>query len=226
MWRAGNEIEQHASVPLRRVRAGELRWEKFLYELKAGPAGGRLRRPSSRRQPHHGNRAPASPSASVLRSIHAVGRRSSRDLKAALRTFEPLPGLALVLDPAGLMLVIELMLVGPTTPRTQNPRECVSDSVQHGGLPLLCVTGRNCPPCSVQEQGRECRPGSRPSETGALAARCGATLGPHPIQVSGTTPDTGESKTSQLTGQVRTGVLAGSKPQRSLTQKRSRGRTG
>jgi hypothetical protein len=33
----------HASVPLRRVRAGELRWEKFLYELKAGPAGGRPR---------------------------------------------------------------------------------------------------------------------------------------------------------------------------------------
>jgi hypothetical protein len=33
-------------VPLRRVRAGELR-EEFLYELKAGPAGGRLRRPSS-----------------------------------------------------------------------------------------------------------------------------------------------------------------------------------
>jgi hypothetical protein len=36
---------KHASVPLRRVRAGELRWEKFLYELKAGPAGG-LRPPS------------------------------------------------------------------------------------------------------------------------------------------------------------------------------------
>ena len=30
---------KHASIPLRRVRAGELRWEKFLYELKAGPAG-------------------------------------------------------------------------------------------------------------------------------------------------------------------------------------------
>src|SRR5215217_7537129 len=27
---------KHARVPLRRVRAGELRWEKFLYELKAG----------------------------------------------------------------------------------------------------------------------------------------------------------------------------------------------
>jgi hypothetical protein len=38
---------KHASVPLRRVRTGELRWEKFLYELKAGPAGGRLRWPSS-----------------------------------------------------------------------------------------------------------------------------------------------------------------------------------
>jgi hypothetical protein len=32
---------KHASVPLRRVRAGEVRWETFLYALKAGPAGGR-----------------------------------------------------------------------------------------------------------------------------------------------------------------------------------------
>jgi hypothetical protein len=30
--------------------------EEFLYELKAGPAGGRLRRPSSRRQRHNGHR--------------------------------------------------------------------------------------------------------------------------------------------------------------------------
>ena len=29
---------KHASVPLRRVGAGEVRGEKFLYELKAGPA--------------------------------------------------------------------------------------------------------------------------------------------------------------------------------------------
>src|SRR5215212_4071092 len=28
-------------------RAGEIRWEEFLYELKAGPTGGRLRRPPS-----------------------------------------------------------------------------------------------------------------------------------------------------------------------------------
>src|SRR5215208_6366638 len=47
---------KHASVPLPRVRTGELRWEKFLYELKAGPAGGRLRRPSSRRQRPDGHR--------------------------------------------------------------------------------------------------------------------------------------------------------------------------
>jgi hypothetical protein len=30
--------------------------EDFLYTLKAGPAGGRLRRPSSRRQRHDGHR--------------------------------------------------------------------------------------------------------------------------------------------------------------------------
>jgi hypothetical protein len=30
--------------------------EEFLYELKAGPAGGRLRRPSSRRQRPDGHR--------------------------------------------------------------------------------------------------------------------------------------------------------------------------
>ena len=39
--------EQHAGVPLRRIRAGELRWEEFLYELKAGlraaASGGRPR---------------------------------------------------------------------------------------------------------------------------------------------------------------------------------------
>jgi hypothetical protein len=45
---------KHAGVPLRRVRAGELRCEEFLYELKAGPAGGRLRRPSSAGNPPDG----------------------------------------------------------------------------------------------------------------------------------------------------------------------------
>jgi hypothetical protein len=51
--RTGSQLHQrcdggdakHASVPPRRVRAGEVRWEKFLYELKAGQraASGRPR---------------------------------------------------------------------------------------------------------------------------------------------------------------------------------------
>ena len=38
---SGTRIEQHANVPLRCVRAGEVRREEFLYELKRRPAGGR-----------------------------------------------------------------------------------------------------------------------------------------------------------------------------------------
>jgi hypothetical protein len=53
---------KHASVPLRRVHTGELRWEKFLYILKAGPAGGRLRRPSSAGSDATATGLPASPS--------------------------------------------------------------------------------------------------------------------------------------------------------------------
>jgi hypothetical protein len=58
MRRGGTWVkkQQHAGVPLGRVRAGELRWEEFLYELKAGPAGSRLRRPPSRRQRHDSHR--------------------------------------------------------------------------------------------------------------------------------------------------------------------------
>ena len=44
------------SIPLHRVRAGEGGCENFLFSLKADPAGGRLRRPSSRRQQNAGNR--------------------------------------------------------------------------------------------------------------------------------------------------------------------------
>jgi hypothetical protein len=73
MWRAGNEIEQHASVPLRRVRAGELRWEKFLYELKAGPAGG-LRPPSG---PATTRRAPGAGPALALGDSASVGQTAA-----------------------------------------------------------------------------------------------------------------------------------------------------
>jgi hypothetical protein len=53
---------KHASVPLRRVRAGEVRVRTSLYELKAGPAGGRLRRPSSAGDDRTGAGEPVSPS--------------------------------------------------------------------------------------------------------------------------------------------------------------------
>jgi hypothetical protein len=65
---AGRGIDQHASVPLRRVHAGEVRWEKFLYELKAGPAGGRLRRPSSAGNAHRRRLNSLSPTAQKPRS--------------------------------------------------------------------------------------------------------------------------------------------------------------
>jgi hypothetical protein len=58
---SGVALLDHAQLPqdswpptprqqARNIRGGEIRWETFLYELKAGPAGGRLRWPSSRRQ--------------------------------------------------------------------------------------------------------------------------------------------------------------------------------
>ena len=66
---AGREACQRSA---RRVRAGEARWEEFLYELKAGPAG---------RQRIGGHRAPTPPSAKGgARAVHpfdALGQRTS-----------------------------------------------------------------------------------------------------------------------------------------------------
>jgi hypothetical protein len=61
--------KQHASVPLPRVRTGECRREEFLYELKAGPAGG-LRPPSGPAATRRPPGQPASPSRQVI--PHAV----------------------------------------------------------------------------------------------------------------------------------------------------------
>jgi hypothetical protein len=56
MRRGGTlEGEEDAGVPLRRCWPSN-GCEDFLYTIKAGPAGGRLRRPSSRRQRHDGRR--------------------------------------------------------------------------------------------------------------------------------------------------------------------------
>jgi hypothetical protein len=55
------------------------RWETFLYILKAGPAGGRLRRPSSRRQRHDGHRGTGL-TLHAMRTRAARSCRSDRDL--------------------------------------------------------------------------------------------------------------------------------------------------
>jgi hypothetical protein len=67
--------------------------EEFLYELKAGPAGGRLRRPSSRRQRHGGHRgagltlpsgyAEQSPGAGSTHRGHATSRNSRQETSTA-----------------------------------------------------------------------------------------------------------------------------------------------
>jgi hypothetical protein len=53
-WKPSGEAHL-SSITRASTRAGEVRCEDFLYILKAGPAGGRLRRPSSRRQRHDGH---------------------------------------------------------------------------------------------------------------------------------------------------------------------------
>jgi len=75
MRRCGTQVEQHAGVPLRRVRAGEVRCEEFLYELKAGPG-----RPEAARRPGNDTTItgePASPSTPGSTS-QAAGEGSSR----------------------------------------------------------------------------------------------------------------------------------------------------
>jgi hypothetical protein len=54
-WKPSAEIALQ-SITRVSTRLAEGSRENFLYELKAGPAGGRLRRPSSRRQRHDGHR--------------------------------------------------------------------------------------------------------------------------------------------------------------------------
>src|SRR5215203_3657377 len=67
---------KHATVPLRRVRTGEVRWEKFLYELKADPAGG-LRPPSgpatTRRPPGNRPHPPRQVAPIHAEQPHAIG---------------------------------------------------------------------------------------------------------------------------------------------------------
>jgi hypothetical protein len=59
--------------------------EEFLYELKAGPAGGRRRRPPSRRQRHNAHRASSlTPASKLLESHQGVARHPYRRMLGAL----------------------------------------------------------------------------------------------------------------------------------------------
>jgi hypothetical protein len=78
-------------------------------------------------------------------------------LKALRRAAEPLPGLALVLNPARLVLVMELVLFRATTTRAPNPRECASDPVEHGGLPFCVPQDATVLLAWGMNKGRECR---------------------------------------------------------------------
>jgi hypothetical protein len=75
--------------------------------------------------------------------------------------------------PAGLALVIELVLDSPTT-RAPTPGQRSSDPAEHGDLPLLGPPAMHCPPCRTQGQD-----GRRPGVVGAGRGRSG--LGPHRI---------------------------------------------
>jgi hypothetical protein len=102
--------------------------------LRAAACGGRPRAGSTAT----GTGAPASPSTSGATKPRRRTTSLPRLLETLRRTAEPLLGFALVLGPARLVLVVELVLFRPTTTRPPNPRECASDPVQHGGLPS-CV---------------------------------------------------------------------------------------
>jgi hypothetical protein len=117
-----NSTEQHSGtrrsmpiVPLRRVRAGELRWETFLYTLKASPAA---------RQRHPVTEEPASPSTSGGQSTPDKPRGLSGAASQVPHACSPHPGLLDDLLRAMLArrpLVMEPALGSPTTTRTPQP---------------------------------------------------------------------------------------------------------
>jgi hypothetical protein len=127
---------KHASVPPRRVRAGELRWEKFRYELKAGPAGASGRPPAGRRHDGHwgagltlhlGGTNPQRTS----RTTSEAGRRRRAPVALAPRRLD----VQLRAIPARRPLVIEPMLGTPTTTRTPQPPNRGLDRVPHHSTP-------------------------------------------------------------------------------------------
>ena len=121
--------------------------------LRAAAYGGRPRAGSTTT----GTEAPASPSTPGATKHQRRRTKASPGLKALRRAAEPLPGLALVLNPARLVLVMELVLFRATTTRAPNPRECASDPVEHGGLPFCVSQDATVLLAWRMNKGRECR---------------------------------------------------------------------
>jgi hypothetical protein len=84
-----------------------------------------------------------------------------------------LPGLMQSPIPTGLVLIIEIVLVSPTT-RAPKPGEGSSDPAEHGRLPLLCP----CDALSSLPDARTRRPAALVS---SVRGRDRSALGPHRI---------------------------------------------
>ena len=160
---------KHAGVPLHRVRTGEVRCEEFLYELKAGPAGGRLRRPSSRRQPHDGHRGTGSPCRIVL-SPWRCGRprRSDCDEVWAASNLRVVSAPTSSVDSYPCALHVSRKVVGGRRPRPRaacgGPAGYWRRGRQHAGggpglQPLVRQGAGRAMPRAGRSPGRACRPG-------------------------------------------------------------------
>jgi hypothetical protein len=111
------------------------------------PWPGRCLAASDAGSPHagHGSRARQSDddaAAAQTRPLACSTRwRASQPLhRVSTRRIPASPGLSLGPVPTGLMLVVELMLVGPTTPPPPEPCPHTPDPVQHRQPPLLTPT--------------------------------------------------------------------------------------
>jgi hypothetical protein len=121
-----------------------------------------------------------------------------------------LPGLVQGPIPAGLVLVIEIVLSSRATP-SPKPRPHTPDPVQHGQPPLLT------PPLSSLPD-----PTTRTAPKRDLQRDRRATSGPHSARASGTTPVTSGQPTPQLSSSLLSTSQVVRPPRVSLARRKSR----
>ena len=91
----------------------EVRWEEFLYELKAGPAGGRLRRPSSAGRPEAED---ASIAGRRARDAATSLRLLVSDMDASIRFYRDILGFQLKWGEAAIGYASSPAATAPTSP--------------------------------------------------------------------------------------------------------------